>query len=82
MAGERRERPYGRFRRQKRKVCYFCANKMDRVDFKEIVLLKRFVTDRGKVLPRRVSGNCAKHQRVLTTAIKRSRSLALLPYTA
>ena len=68
-------------RRPKRKVCAFCAEKSTWIDYKDVPRLRRFVTERGKILPRRVSGNCARHQRVLAVAIKRARELALLPYT-
>ncbi|MBI3998137.1 MAG: 30S ribosomal protein S18 [Armatimonadetes bacterium] len=70
-----------RGRRPKRKNCAFCVDKVKGIDFKDAQRLRRFVTDRGKILPRRVSGNCAKHQRVLAVAVKRARELALLPYT-
>lgn len=70
-----------RERRGRKKVCYFTANKIEHIDFKDVDLLKRFITERGKILPRRISGNCAKHQRALTVAIKRARVMALLPYT-
>jgi small subunit ribosomal protein S18 len=70
-----------RGRRPKRKSCGFCAEKVRAIDFKDALRLRRFVTDRGKILPRRVSGNCARHQRLLAVAIKRARELALLPYT-
>ncbi|MDA8198111.1 MAG: 30S ribosomal protein S18 [Thermaerobacter sp.] len=70
-----------RGRRPKKKVCSFCVDKIDQVDFKEVIRLRRFVSERGKMLPRRVSGNCAKHQRQLTTAIKQARIMALLPFT-
>ena len=60
----------------------FCADKSKSIDYKEINKLKKFVTERGKILPRRISGNCSKHQRELTIAIKRARQVALLPYTA
>jgi small subunit ribosomal protein S18 len=70
-----------RGRRPKRKNCQFCVEKAKGIDFKDSLKLRRFVTDRGKILPRRVSGNCAKHQRLLAVAIKRARELALLPYT-
>jgi len=66
----------------RRKVCTFCANKSTRIDYKDIGLLGRYLTDRAKILPRRRTGNCARHQRALATAIKRARYLALLPYTA
>lgn len=69
-----------RGRRAKRKNCTFCVEKAKEIDYKDALRLRRFVTDRGKILPRRVSGNCARHQRVLAVAIKRSRELALLPY--
>jgi small subunit ribosomal protein S18 len=69
-------------RRAKRKVCAFCVDKVDSIDYKEISKLRKYVSERGKILPRRISGNCAKHQRQLTIAIKRARHIALLPYTA
>lgn len=68
-------------RRGRRKVCSFCVDKVDRVDYKEIGRLRRYLTERGKILPRRISGNCARHQRQLTVSIKRARQMALLPYT-
>jgi small subunit ribosomal protein S18 len=68
-------------KRQHRKVCAFCAEKIDYIDYKEVSRLRRFISDRGKILPRRVTGTCAKHQRPLTTALERARSIALLPYT-
>lgn len=70
-----------RGRRPKKKVCSFCVDKVEQVDFKEVIRLRRYVSERGKMLPRRVSGNCAKHQRQLTTAIKQARIMALLPFT-
>ncbi|MBG9983076.1 30S ribosomal protein S18 [Aerococcaceae bacterium DSM 111020] len=66
--------------RRRRKVCHFCANHIDHVDYKDIDLLGRFVSEKGKILPRRVTGTCAKHQRTLTAAIKRARIMALLPF--
>jgi len=66
----------------RRKVCTFCANKSTRIDYKDVNLLGRYLTDRAKILPRRRTGNCARHQRALAAAIKRARYLALLPYTA
>lgn len=69
-------------RKAKKKICTFCVDKIADVDYKEAGKLRRFVTERGKILPRRISGNCAKHQRQLTVAIKRARHLALLPFTA
>lgn len=70
-----------RGRRPKKKVCAFCVDKVDHVDYKEATRLRRYITERGKILPRRISGNCAKHQRQLTVAVKRSRIMALLPFT-
>ena len=71
-----------RGRRPRRKVCSFCVDKVDHIDYKDVAKLRRFVTERGKILPRRISGNCAKHQRQVTVAIKRARNIALLPFTA
>ncbi|MCL6594923.1 MAG: 30S ribosomal protein S18 [Firmicutes bacterium] len=70
-----------RGRRPKRRVCSFCVDKIDEVDYKEASRLRRFTSERGKILPRRITGNCARHQRQLTAAIKRARILALLPFT-
>lgn len=69
-------------RKGSKKVCVFCVEKVDEIDYKDVARLKRFVSERSKILPRRVTGTCAKHQRELTTAIKRARHLALLPYTS
>ena len=66
----------------RRKVCRFCAEHTEFIDYKDIKVLRNFVTERGKIIPRRISGNCARHQRVMTTAIKRARDIALMPYTA
>lgn len=68
-------------RRGRRRVCAFCVDKIDTIDYKDAYRLKKFITERGKILPRRISGNCAKHQRAVTLAIKRARNIALLPYT-
>ncbi|MDI9468917.1 MAG: 30S ribosomal protein S18 [Bacillota bacterium] len=76
---ERRERPQ-RPRRGRRKVCQFCADKVEYIDYKSYPL-RKFLAESGKILPKRMSGTCAKHQRELTIAIKRARHLALLPYT-
>jgi len=65
----------------RKKVCRFCSEKNARVDFKDQSTLKYFVTERGKIIPRRISGNCAKHQRQMAVAIKRARGIALIPYT-
>lgn len=68
--------------RRRKKVCAFCADKTtDGIDYKDVNKLKRYVSERGKILPRRITGNCAKHQRALTVAVKRARHVALLPYT-
>ncbi|QDX91871.1 30S ribosomal protein S18 [Brevibacterium sp. JNUCC-42] len=67
---------------KRRKVCYFTVNKIKKIDYKDIDLLKKFISERGKILPRRVTGTSAKYQRRLTIAIKRSRQVALLPYSA
>jgi small subunit ribosomal protein S18 len=70
----------GQKRIKRRKFCHFCVNK-DLADYKEVTKLKRFITDRGKILPRRTTGTCAKHQRSLVVAIKRARQIGFLPYT-
>ncbi|HLL74252.1 MAG TPA: 30S ribosomal protein S18 [Pyrinomonadaceae bacterium] len=69
-----------RFRR--RKVCRFCLDKVDLIDFKDVKLLQGYVPERSKIMPRRISGSCAPHQRMLAEAIKRARNIALLPYAA
>ncbi|MGI6098056.1 MAG: 30S ribosomal protein S18 [Dethiobacteria bacterium] len=69
-------------RGKRKKVCSFCVEKVENVDYKKADKLRRYITERGKILPRRISGNCAHHQRQLTVAIKRARIMALLPYTA
>ena len=78
---ERNDRPQ-RARRPKKEVCMFCVDKVEHIDYKDTAKLRRYVTERGKIVPRRISGNCAKHQRQLTTAIKRARIIALLPFVA
>lgn len=70
-----------RGRRTRRKVCSLCVDKVEEIDYKDVAKLRRYITERGKILPRRISGNCAKHQRQMTTAIKRARNVALLPFT-
>ncbi len=77
---ERPERP--RNERRRRKVCQFCVDKVESIDYKDTAKLRKYVSDRGKILPRRMTGTCAMHQRQLTEAIKRARHVALLPYTA
>jgi small subunit ribosomal protein S18 len=71
-----------RFFFRRRKVCKFCADKIDYVDYKDVKLLSGFVPERGKILPRRMFGTCAEHQRKLTVALKRARNIALLPFAA
>ena len=67
--------------KKKKRVCAFCADNIDRIDYKDVARLRKYITERGKILPRRITGNCARHQRQLTKAIKRARQIALLPYT-
>ena len=74
--------PGGRGRFQRRRICAFCADKVDKIDYKDINLLRRFVSDTGQIDSRRRTGTCARHQRRVTKAVKRARYLALLPYTA
>jgi small subunit ribosomal protein S18 len=66
--------------RKRKKICQFCADKSDFIDYKDTIKLRRFLSDRSKILPRRTTGTCAQHQRELTEAIKRARQIALLPY--
>ena len=66
--------------RRRKKVCVFCGKEMGDIDYKDVNKLRRYVSERGKILPRRITGNCAKHQRALTVAIKRARHVALMPY--
>ena len=67
---------------RRKKVCIFCQDKVNEIDYKDVAKLRKFISERAKILPRRVSGNCALHQRQLTTAIKRARQMALLPYVS
>ena len=82
MPAPRRGGQPSKYRRPRRKVCAFCVDKIDYVDYKNVSKMRRFVSERGKILPRRTTGTCASHQRVLTRAIKRAREIALLPFTA
>lgn len=75
-----KEKNFKGSRKPRRKVCSFCVDKVDSIDYKDIAKLKKYTSERAKILPRRVTGTCAKHQRQLTVAIKRARSIALLPY--
>ena len=75
-SAERKKKPFLR-----RKVCRFCTDKKLEIDYKNARILRYFITERGKIIPRRISGNCAKHQREITIAIKRARNIAILPFT-
>ena len=79
MAYEKGARPN---RKSRKKVCAFCVDKVEEIDYKDVQKLRKFASDRAKILPRRVTGTCARHQRELTTAIKRARQVALMAYTA
>ncbi len=81
MSAENFRREKKRFQ-AKKKICRFCANQHLRFSYRDPILLKNFMTERGKIIPRRISGNCAYHQRAVTQEIKRARALALLPFTA
>jgi len=76
---EKEEKPWQK--KQKRKVCIFCKDKIDFVDYKDMMMLRKFVSERGKIRARRVSGNCVQHQRDVATAVKNARQMALLPYS-
>lgn len=82
MGGRTAGKKPGRYRKTRRKVCTFCVDKIDFIDYKNAGRLRKFITERGKILPRRTTGNCAGHQRSLTRSIKRAREIALLPFTA
>jgi small subunit ribosomal protein S18 len=68
--------------RRRRRVCSFCLEHLDTIDYKEVARLRRYLSDRGKIMPRRMTGTCARHQRRLTTALKRARHIALLPFAS
>ena len=70
------------FDRRRRKVCSFCLERTEFIDYKDVTRLRRFLSDRGKIMPRRMTGTCARHQRTLTVALKRARHIALLPFQA
>jgi len=84
MAYDKTSRPDGpmhkRVPHRRKKVCVFCGKENNEIDYKDVAKLKKYVSERGKILPRRITGNCAKHQRALTVAIKRARHIALMPY--
>ena len=82
MDKEQRAPRNANMNRKRKKVCVFCAEKVDVIDYKDVSRLRKFTSERAKILPRRVTGTCAKHQRDLTTAIKRARQMALLPYVS
>ena len=82
MAFDREARPARPNRGKRRKVCQFCVDKIEHIDYKDTAKLRKYMSDRAKILPRRMTGTCAMHQRQLTEAIKRARHLALLPYTS
>lgn len=77
--GERGGRPQ---RRGRKKVCSFCVDRVEHIDYKDVVKLRKYISERSKIIPRRVTGTCAEHQRELTIAIKRARHLALLPFVS
>ena len=79
---EKMERPVRAARKAKRKVCIFCADKVAEIDYKDTFKLRKFISEKSKIVPRRISGNCAKHQREVAEAIKRARHIALLPFTS
>ena len=76
------QRSFRQNNRRRKKVCVFCQDKIEHIDYKDTGRLRKLTTERGKILPRRISGTCAKHQRELTTAIKRARQMALLPFVS
>ena len=81
MDKEKNERPF-RARKAKKIVCAFCADKVEHIDYKDVARLRRYISERAKILPRRITGTCAKHQRQLTLEIKKARHIALLPYSS
>ncbi len=81
MAERMERQQQSKTRKVRRKACVFCVDKIDHIDYKDTARLRRFVSERYKIVPRRISGNCARHQRQLTEAIKRARHIALLPFT-
>ena len=78
---EMQQKPF-RANKKRKKICNFCAEKTEVIDYKDVEKLRKYVTERGKILPKRITGTCAEHQRAVTTAIKRARIVALLPYVA
>jgi small subunit ribosomal protein S18 len=82
MATPAKKRAQKKERRPKRKICNFCADKISEINYKDVTRLRKFISERGKILPRRISGNCARHQRLLTVSVKRARIIAFLPFTS
>jgi small subunit ribosomal protein S18 len=82
MANTKKRAATKKERRPKRKICNFCADKVTDINYKDTTRLRKYISERGKILPRRISGNCARHQRGLTVAVKRARIIALLPFVA
>lgn len=82
MAPPPRKRAAGRYRKPRRKVCTFCVEKATSINYKSVSRIRKFLSERGKIIPKRTSGNCARHQRQLAMAMKRARQIALLPYVA
>ena len=79
---DREQKPFRQNNRKRKKVCQFCAEKIEHIDYKDTARLRKFVSERSKILPRRITGTCAKHQRQVTIAVKRARQVALLPYVS
>ena len=79
---DREQKSFRQNNRKRKKVCQFCAEKIEHIDYKDTARLRKFVSERSKILPRRITGTCAKHQRQITVAVKRARQIALLPYVS
>ena len=82
MATATKKRAQKKERRPKRKVCNFCTDKIADINYKDVARLRKYISERGKILPRRISGNCARHQRLLTVSVKRARVIAFLPFAS
>ena len=82
MESKEKVEKVSRNRKSRKKVCAFCVDKIEKIDYKDVAKLRRYISERAKILPRRITGTCAKHQRQLTVAIKRARHVALLPLTS
>ncbi|MBE6643301.1 MAG: 30S ribosomal protein S18 [Clostridia bacterium] len=79
---DREQKPFRQNNRKRKKVCQFCAEKIEHIDYKDTARLRKYISERSKILPRRITGTCAKHQRQVTIAVKRARQVALLPYVS